>query len=51
MRKNVIAKYVFLALASLLLGCDDSDSVETVLPESELSVNPEEIVFLGLYFG
>ncbi|MEY8593264.1 BACON domain-containing carbohydrate-binding protein [Butyricimonas hominis] len=45
MRKNVIAKYVFLALASLLLGCDDSDSVETVLPESELSVNPEEIVF------
>ncbi|MFO3726644.1 BACON domain-containing protein [Butyricimonas muris] len=45
MRKNVIAKYAFLALASLLLGCDDSDSVETVLPESELSVNPEEIVF------
>lgn len=43
--RNTVAKYIFFAFAGLLLGCDDNNKVDTVLPVSELTVNPEEVVF------
>lgn len=43
--RNTIIIYAFLSCMGLLLSCEDDDKVEAVLPESELTVNPEEIVF------